>query len=164
MSRRRGGPRRSEIVEDYVRWRNAEQDAAIAAEPWAAPVDAVAAIAVWEPVTVTRWRRTIPEVEPWRAWLHETFDKYWGMAEAIDRGDFDEMRRSLPPPPRTQADYLAEVVPMLSRGDALVLVNDPDEGVVAFLTPDREGNPRSTAELARILGVSPRTVRRYRTD
>lgn len=155
MARLRGRRPRSADAAGYLEWRKAEDAAARANEPWAGRVDAVAG---WgadeplpeamheEPVTVTRWRRTIPTVETWRAWLHEAYDRFDGMPEWIDRGDFDAIAATPDTAPRTQADYLADVVPKLDRGLAAV-----------------RGRRPTTAELARLLGVSRRTVGRYRT-
>jgi hypothetical protein len=134
-------------VAEYLRWRRAEDVAAAAADPWSGRVDDAAADMIYEPVTVTRWRRTVPSVVSWRAWLHETFDVYDGMPQAIDRGDFDAIRGDGRRPLRTQADYLADVVPALAR-----------------LLMAATGERAATAHLARLVGVSPRTVGRYRVD
>jgi hypothetical protein len=129
-----------------LRWRRAEEAAAAKNEPWAGRVDDVAADMIVEPVTVNRWRRTVPSVRAFRAWLHEAWDGYEGMCAAIDRGDFDSLRAVDRPKPRTQADYLAEVVPMLDAA-----LSDGE-------------TPASAHHLARILGVSARTVRRHRPE
>lgn len=100
-----------------------------------------------EPVTVARWRRTVPSTAVWRAWLHDVYDGNDGMAEMIDRGDLDAIGASMPPTTRTQADYLSEIIPAIA-------------GALAAVRCERA----TTAEIARVLNVSPRTVRRHRTD
>jgi len=137
MAGRRGRPPRSEDQDGYLAWRAAEERVARLSEPWTGRPDDVAGSMPADPVTVARWRRTIPSVRVWRAWLHEAFDKYDGMAEVIDRGDFDLIRGPVPTT-RTHGAYLAEIVAILAR-------------------------IKSRPEIARLLGVSPRTVRRYRT-
>jgi hypothetical protein len=100
-----------------------------------------------DPATVTRWRRSMPTPEVWRAWLHRTYDSFEGMAAAIDRGAFDHLAGPTPGPARTHRDYLAEVVPQLAAIEAA-----------------RSGRRATTASLAALLGVSRRTVGRHRTD
>lgn len=128
-------------------WRQAEAKAADLSEPWPGRVDDAASEMAVEPVTVARWRKTVPSVAAWRAWLHEAFDRYDTMAEAIDRGDFDSMAGAATKPTRGRDDYLGEIVPKLA-------------GIVTAA----QGRRATTAELARRLGISRRAVGRYRTD
>jgi hypothetical protein len=101
----------------------------------------VAAEMFVEPVTVTRWRRTVADIGTFRAWLHETYYRFDGMADLVERGDFDSMAATLPKPPPDDSAYLADIIPKLAQ--------------IPNMT---------TSRLARLLGVSRRTVGRYRTD
>jgi hypothetical protein len=149
--RGRGRPPRSDDERGYREWRLAEERAAEAYGEGPAPVELVvsATPAIADASTVWAWRKVVPSVRVWRAWLAYRFGDEPGMAELIASGALDDVRRS--PMATTAYDgrsrFHATIVPQLA----------------AILTALRGRRPADT-ELARMTGASVRTVRRHRTD
>lgn len=142
---RRGRPPRSEDVAGYLAWRRAEERAAEGREG-PAPAPLVAASGFLDVSTVWDWRRTVPSVAAWRAWLVERWPE---LAETVAAGELDDVRSAItgPTPTAAIAAFHATMIPRLD----------------ADLSQLRGRRP-SVAELARLTGASARTVKRHRAE
>lgn len=144
---RRGRPPRSDDLDGYVAWRRAEERAAEELGEGPAPAPLVAARGFLDVTTVWDWRRTEPTVRVWRAWLQERFGDDLAIAELIEAGELDDVRRPerVRPASEAMAAFHATMIPRLD----------------ADLTAIRGRRPESS-ELARLTGASVRTVKRHR--